>query len=428
MRYVMLTALVAMAAGVHPKATRRRVPTTLAPGGDSVVAAQAERKVVFLHVQDSGGTSFVGWMGRVHAMCARNATLEEVSDQSDKKYLLDLNDGESVSDVKDATAEEAGGVEKLAQCGPARKLCTLNFKNKWKRSKCTDQVERYVDSGCTFVELHHFDISVADAFRQKGYEVMTLVRNPVHRLKSEMTKKLHGSGSYADAFDNYTMIYSPDNAIRLLTSCDAQQYKQDKDLATSCTLEFQKTQSGEVANAISAHIENNLNVRNASNATVPEYCSKEWNVTKETYEHLYSVAKRNVDQFSFVGILERLDLTLKVFMKHFGVGLPTMPVAPDAAPPYCISPGGFSIPCPKAFANMSMELDETEFKGLMQYDYQLWCDASSKLTEQAVNLDFGYQANTEHDLAPVNQLCGAPSAPAPAAASSGSLVGKHKPP
>ena len=42
--------------------------------------------------------------------------------------------------------------------------------------------------GCTFVELHHFDISVAEAFRSHGYKVMTFLRDPVQRMISEANK------------------------------------------------------------------------------------------------------------------------------------------------------------------------------------------------------------------------------------------------
>jgi hypothetical protein len=370
MRHVMLTALLALVAGAM--AAPRRVPKTLAPN-THVHAEGAQRKVVFLHVQDTGGTSFMSWIGQVHAMCARNATSEEAQIQAETKFLLNLNDKQSVKDFKEPTDHEAGGAEKLASCGPARKICHFGFKSEWPphTTVCQSQVQRYVQAGCTFVELHHFDISVAEAFKKEGYEVMTMLRNPVERIKSEMTKTLHATGNVSEAFDDYQRVYSPDNGIRLLTSCDERQWNHQEDTPTSCSIEFQ-TNGDKFAQAISANIEQELN------DTMPAYCDKHANSTSESYEVLYNIASRYMQGFSFIGVLERIDTMINAWVKHFGVTMDTIPVVPKDVPDYCL--GGS---CNEHFMNMSVALNEAQIKGLVSYDYQLWCDASAKLTKIA---------------------------------------------
>ena len=51
-------------------------------------------------------------------------------------------------------------------------------------------MRRYVDADCTFVELHHWDASVTEAFRTYGFEVMSFMREPAKRKIAEFSDPL----------------------------------------------------------------------------------------------------------------------------------------------------------------------------------------------------------------------------------------------
>ena len=138
-------------------------------------AETGQKKVVFLHIQSAGGTSFMSWINQVHAMCARQKPMGLVYDKHGEMkggtvWMTDLDNdallkgklpdnGNStrgteckISEIPDATAETAGSQEMLEKCGAARKLCHFGFKDTWKARNgdtCDAHVEAFVDAGCT---------------------------------------------------------------------------------------------------------------------------------------------------------------------------------------------------------------------------------------------------------------------------------------
>jgi len=381
---------------------------TLLPAAQSAptpsVRAQAGhgKKVVFLHVQTSGGTSFTSWICRLHASCARGIGVDGLKDDDNYfGYNIDLNPKDQAAKDKmkpDATAAEAGGAANLTACGVAQKVCHFGFKEQWTtKAKCTDQVQQYVDAGCTFVELHHYDISVTEAFRSHGYEVMTFLREPVARATSEMNKYLHAKGDEERA---YGELLTPDNGMRLFTACDTSWFgrshsedpekKEAHDVRTSCAVEFRDhthkdPEREKIGQAIFDKL--NISVGDDGEPLRDAYgnCDSK-NATNSNYKHLFNIATSYVDAMDFVGVIERAPLMLKAFAKHFGVTAP-LPTMLHDSPTMC--PSADSCMSTKNITVNDMDMERT-----LLYDQWLWCSMSESLTTMATKL--GVEADSDH--------------------------------
>lgn len=60
-------------------------------------------------------------------------------------------------------------------------MCKLGFKKVIAGSglTCADVALHYVSSKCSFVELHHYDVSMLPLFERAGFEPILLMRDPV---------------------------------------------------------------------------------------------------------------------------------------------------------------------------------------------------------------------------------------------------------
>jgi len=366
------------------------------------------KKIVFLHVQTAGGTTFVNWVAQLHAACARDV---DPVPKSASRYVVDLNKGAprkyNGPEVKlDATAETAGGADKLDSCGPARKVCRLGFKHEWaSHATCEDRVQAYADAGCTFVELHHFDLSVAEAFRAKGFEVMTFLRDPVMRITSSMNKAYHLRRDTAEA---YAMLSTPDNGMYLLTACDVRMWgKKMEDPDTSCSLEFANSRSSELQ-AVGQAIKTNLEFANSRSSDLQEIgqasktnldsmsCQYNKNMTEDAYAQLYEVASDYVQKsVSFVGVTERFSLMTKVWAKRYGVTA----LLPELQH---VSPGNCEEEHCKTTTDLN--LDEGALRKLYTHDQQLWCEMSARLSKDAQALRVT-DASDDDGLKHVSSVC-----------------------
>ena len=199
---------------------------TLLP--DSAGPSSNER-VVFMHIQATGGTALLEWMLSLHAVCAQNFTLEQAAGLGGGYRFLNAD-----------PLPEAD----LAACGPARKVCQMSSMSEQAEQGggfCVDEVKRLVDAGCTFVELHHFDLSVVDAFRSHGFKALTVLRNPIDRRTSELRKWETGAtGSNLAHQIEIWSHHAPDHAIRFLTACWADEFRgscvRDMELTLTLTL------------------------------------------------------------------------------------------------------------------------------------------------------------------------------------------------
>jgi len=255
---------------------------------------------------------------------------------------------------------------------------------------CSDQVKAYVDAGCTFVELHHYDLSVAEAFKTYGYEVMTFMRDPQQRAQSEMNKYLHAKNKEPEAWREFQI---PDQSMRLYTSCERNQwfgrskYGPDRlphDMSTSCSVEFRDNTTEPRLKTIGTKIFENLNVNKSYesrpdfathlevNAPVAGVCDK--NATVANYKVLYDVAKKWVDTVDFVGVIERTQVMFNTFAKHFGITA-DLPELLRKAPTMC---SGSSCK-----TDRNLTVDVPRMRRTLLYDQKLWCQMSESLTRMA---------------------------------------------
>jgi len=281
--------------------------------------------------------------------------------------------------VTDSTLDEEvhlkGSKQHLAKCGPARKVCSLMFRKEWSSSDCQHEIKRFVSAGCTFVELHHFDIAVAQAFREHGYEIMTFLREPAMRIASEINKHLmFEKKSLWQVFHNPSSAPSvPDQSMMLLTSCRDSRAPYDRVLKrrsiktaggpSSCTYEF--TQAGPILGRVGRVIDERL---------AGTTCEDGKNVTNKQYAVLYDAARQHMSDMSFVGVLERMDLMLRVWAAQFGV---------TADLPALIHSNQ------KTDDEHDENNFESDLKGLRKhliFDGKLWCDMSASLTKLATEL------------------------------------------
>ena len=77
-----------------------------------------------------------------------------------------------------------------------------------------------VRSNCTFVELHHWDVAAAQAFRAFGYEMATIIRDPVRRIASSFNYANERSNATAALIERfYSGVRTPDRTLGFLTGC-----------------------------------------------------------------------------------------------------------------------------------------------------------------------------------------------------------------
>jgi len=282
-----------------------------APG--NVSASNAPEKIVFMHIQTTGGTAFADWVQLLHARCARNDTVHN------PHYRLDLQDRRG----PDYTPVPAG-VDTSA-CGPAQKVCHLSFPKYWaKGANCHNQVSLALSKGCTWVELHHFDISVVNAFREHGFKAITILRDPIERIRSEQVKHFeigHAAGKTYEWRVKHSEIVrtmygfqarTPDLAMLELTGCDL-------DNKFSCARELSRHDDTKGYS---------WKVKHAAKA-VP--CKEGTNVTGPDGATLLQDAIRNLNTFDLIGINTHMDKFAKRFAEKYHITLPNLPDIPTVS-------------------------------------------------------------------------------------------------
>jgi len=342
-----------------------------------VKAMPAVPRVVFLHVEETGGTSFTSWIAKLHAVCARHAT-EKEAEAHYGRYITN----ETYKDlVNPAARDDEVDEATLATCGPAAKVCSLTLRDEWSNHECEGEIQRFVDAGCTFVELHHYDLAVANAFRNHGYATMTFLREPAVRIASEMMKYLEKKSLDQVLEDPTSRPDRPDKSIKLLTACTDHTVLTSRG-PSSCTPEFLLSDTPELRNITHSIDENLAGAR----------CPDDKNVTEHEYAKLYEAATKNVHDFDFVGVLERFDLMTKVWAKRFSVTseLPQL---------VHVKPHVGSDRGPQDY-----EPDLPSLRQHLSYDGKLWCGMSASLTDLAKELDVDMSEDSE-DQAAVDKRC-----------------------
>ena len=84
---------------------------TLLP--DSTGSPSNER-VVFMHIQATGGTALLEWMLSLHAVCAQNFTVEQAAGLGGGYRFLNADPLPELPEAE------------LTACGPARKVCQMS--------------------------------------------------------------------------------------------------------------------------------------------------------------------------------------------------------------------------------------------------------------------------------------------------------------
>ena len=60
-------------------------------------------------------------------------------------------------------------------------MCKLGFKRVLRQNglTCADVALRYVSDRCSFVELHHYDVSMLPVFEAAGFDSILFMRDPI---------------------------------------------------------------------------------------------------------------------------------------------------------------------------------------------------------------------------------------------------------
>ena len=247
-------------------------------------AAATETRLVFMHINESGGSTWVKWMKDHQRLCVANGNLG-------------------------------------SGCGVSKKLCSLpgpGFQEMlWRGQTAVSMVLDMALSNCTFVELHHWDVAVAHAFRAFGYEMMTIVRDPASRIASMFNYAIErGIDQNTSIEDFYNGVKTPDRTLGFLTGC------------YSCCSGLQHLRDG--APGYSSHNASDSDCSSApqqcallrATAAATESLGVVAGANKECARNitsLLSVAFANLRAFDFVGVLEHMDKTASLFCAQYGV-------------------------------------------------------------------------------------------------------------
>lgn len=246
-----------------------------------------ETRLVFMHINQSGGSTWMKWMEYHQRMCAANGNL-------------------------------ASG------CDVSKKLCSLKGpgfeKTHWSGKTAVSMILDMVLSSCTFVELHHWDVAAAHAFRAFGYKMMTIVRDPAHRIASAFNYAIEKDPAAlalrnTSIEDFYNGVRTPDRTLGFLTGCN------------KCCSGLQHLRDG-----APGYSSDNVSHSNCSSA--PQQCAllrataaateslgvvAGANTECKNISTMLSVAFANLQAFDFVGVLEHMDETVSLFCAQYGV-------------------------------------------------------------------------------------------------------------
>jgi hypothetical protein len=321
-----------------------------------------------MHIQATGGTALLEWMLSLHAVCAQNFTLEQAAGLGGGYRFLNAD-----------PLPEAD----LAACGPARKVCTMSSMSEQAEQGggfCVDEVKRLVDAGCTFVELHHFDLSVVDAFRSHGFKALTVLRNPIDRRTSELRKWETGAtGSNLAHQIEIWSHHAPDHAIRFLTACWADEFR------GSCVRGMEQSSEeglARLARELRGKLEANQPAAYCSQGIAPA-------VARDVAQRLYEIASEAMRRFDVVGTTEHMRNLCKNIAARFHMRVPLLPSEEHHShkihSPYCTENGG-TVNCTDA---PLLELEEDAARDELGPDLKLWREAFAMQRQQADALDSG---------------------------------------
>ena len=339
---------------------------TLLP--DFTGSSASNDRVVFMHIQATGGTALLEWMLSLHAVCAQNFTVEQAAGLGGGYRFLNAD-----------PLPEAD----LAACGPARKVCQMSSMSEQAQQGggfCIDEVKRLVDDGCTFVELHHFDVSVVDVFRSHGFKAMTVLRNPIDRRASELRKWETGAtGNHLAQKIEIWSHHAPDHAIRFLAACWADEFR------GSCVRDME--QSSEEGLAMLGR-----ELRGKLEASQPAaYCSQGVTqvVTRDIAQRLFEIASEAMHGFDVVGTSEHMTNLCKNIAARFSIRVPLLPSEEHRShkihSPHCSENGG-DANCTDA---PLLDLEEDAAKDELSPDVKLWREAFVMQKQQSDALDSG---------------------------------------
>lgn len=208
-------------------------------------APESVPKVVYLHIRKTGGTS----LHKYFALLTASLGGKVCRVFSWKSSIF------TCGYFNAAAARAAAALRKLdhsrdtlAESAPLG----MNVCQMWQRpqradgtSVCQGCADAVAEAGCTYVELHHWDASVASSMQERGFKVVTMLREPEHQLESSYN---------FEAFERYGAEgrippYAPDlagfeawtrdrlgvggfDSLRMLSSCWSE-HSTDNDTATA---------------------------------------------------------------------------------------------------------------------------------------------------------------------------------------------------
>uniref|UniRef100_A0A7S3Y9F9 LNR domain-containing protein n=1 Tax=Lotharella globosa TaxID=91324 RepID=A0A7S3Y9F9_9EUKA len=125
-------------------------------------------KIAFLHIRKTGGTSLHKYLALLYSDWGANVC---------RSFSWDCGEHCSCG-FWDHNAKRNGAESGMDSCKIIQRT------QKQGHTYCEGCVDEMIENKCDYVELHHWDMSVADELRKNGYKIITMLRDPSKQLES----------------------------------------------------------------------------------------------------------------------------------------------------------------------------------------------------------------------------------------------------
>eukprot|EP00466_Bigelowiella_natans_P020024 jgi/Bigna1/86116/estExt_fgenesh1_pg.C_80116 len=244
-------------------------------------------KIAYLHIRKTGGTSLHKYLSLLYA---------SYGGQVCRVFSWEC-DGCSCG-YWDPNAKRNGFGTGMHSCNIFSRPQTDS------EAKCDDCVEDILRTGCHYVELHHWDMTLARQLKQRGYKIVTMLRHPVHSLESSYNYeaftrsgqmgRIPGYEADQKGFENWMkdrQMVEGFDALRMLAGC---WYEHDGNSTVSkdCLVNptYYKRDQLERANSVP---------------------------TKLSREDMYLKAKVALEEMDFVGLTEDFQRSVELLHRTF---------------------------------------------------------------------------------------------------------------
>eukprot|EP00465_Bigelowiella_longifila_P009321 CAMPEP_0185260394 /NCGR_PEP_ID=MMETSP1359-20130426/8990_1 /TAXON_ID=552665 /ORGANISM="Bigelowiella longifila, Strain CCMP242" /LENGTH=476 /DNA_ID=CAMNT_0027846629 /DNA_START=57 /DNA_END=1487 /DNA_ORIENTATION=+ len=244
-------------------------------------------KIAYLHIRKTGGTSLHKYLSLLYASYGAQVC-RVFSWQCD-----DCSCG-----YWDPNAKRNGFGTGMHSCNIFSRPQTDS------EAKCDGCVDDILRTGCHYVELHHWDMTLARQLKERGYKIVTMLRHPVHSLESSynyeafarngQSGRIPGYEADQSGFEKWMkdrQMVEGFDALRMLAGC---WYEHDGNATVSkdCLVNptYYKRDELERASSVS---------------------------TKLSREELYLKAQLALEEMDFVGLTEDFQRSVELLHRTF---------------------------------------------------------------------------------------------------------------